>query len=160
MPRPKRCRFVASNPGITYFKPRGVPLRTLEVMEVSLDEFEAIRLADYEAQYQEEAAEKMGVSRQTFGRIIESGRKKIADALINGKAITITGGETQMPAQRSFECADCAHTWEVPYGTGRPQSCPACKGANLCRADGERGRGGAGRGRGMRRGRCRSGQAQ
>ncbi|MBK7140582.1 MAG: DUF134 domain-containing protein [bacterium] len=156
MPRPKRCRFVTSTPGITYFKPRGVPLRTLEVVEVSLDEFEAIRLADLEACYHEEAADKMGVSRQTFGRIIESGRKKIADALINGKALSITGGHIEMATGRTFVCADCAHSWEEPYGTGRPQACPACKSSNVSRADGRCH--GGGRGNGMGRGRRHMGK--
>jgi len=65
----------------------------LEEIVLNLDEFEAIRLADYEQLYQEDAATKMNISRQTFGRIIEAAHKKIADVLMNGKALKIEGGE-------------------------------------------------------------------
>ena len=65
----------------------------LEEIVLNLDEFEAIRLADYEQLYQEEAAVKMNISRQTFGRIIEAAHKKIADVLLNGKALKIEDGK-------------------------------------------------------------------
>jgi predicted DNA-binding protein (UPF0251 family) len=80
-------------PDKNYFKPRGIPAVDLEEVVLTLDEFETIRLADYENLYQEEAAEKMNISRQTFGRIIEAAHKKIADVLLNGKALKIEGGE-------------------------------------------------------------------
>jgi predicted DNA-binding protein (UPF0251 family) len=80
-------------PDKNYFKPRGIPTVDLEEIILNLDEFEAIRLADYERLYQEEAAVKMNISRQTFGRIIEAAHKKIADVLLNGKALKIEGGE-------------------------------------------------------------------
>lgn len=95
MGRKKICRRVEGCPHTNYFKPVAIPLRLLEENELSLDEFEAIRLADFEKLYQENAAEKMGVSRQTFGRIIESARRKIADALINGKALKINNNQTE-----------------------------------------------------------------
>ena len=72
MARPKRCRRIRSTPGSSYFKPRGIPLSVLEEVVLSFDEFEAVRLADLDGLYQDQAAEKMGISRQTFGRIIES----------------------------------------------------------------------------------------
>jgi len=78
---------------VRYFKPRGIPLSALEEVVLGLDEMEAVRLADGEGLYQEQAAEKMGISRQTFGRIIESAHKKIAEALVAGKALRIEGGE-------------------------------------------------------------------
>jgi len=93
MPRPKCCRNVCGVPDKNYFKPRGIPISQLEEVVLSLDEYEAIRLADYEQLYQEEAAGRMNISRQTFGRIIEAAHKKIADVLINGKAMKIEGGE-------------------------------------------------------------------
>jgi uncharacterized protein len=93
MPRPKRCRHISSTPGSSYFKPRGIPLIALEEVVLDADEFEAIRLADLEGFYQELAAEKMGVSRQTFGRIIESAHRKVAESLVKGKALKIEGGE-------------------------------------------------------------------
>jgi len=93
MPRPKCPRHVCGIPDKNYFKPRGIPASDLEEVILTLDEYEAIRLADYEQLYQEEAAARMNISRQTFGRIIEAAHKKIADVLLNGKALKIEGGE-------------------------------------------------------------------
>ena len=85
MARPRNCRRVGSMPGSNYFKPRGIPLSTLEEVVLSVDEFEAIRLADLEGLYQEQAAERMKVSRQTFGRIIETAHRKVAEALVKAR---------------------------------------------------------------------------
>jgi predicted DNA-binding protein (UPF0251 family) len=83
-------------PQANYYKPRVIPLSTLQHINLTYDELEAIRLADLEGLYQEKAAEKMNISRQTFGRIIESAHKKIADALVNGKALSIDGGTVEL----------------------------------------------------------------
>jgi len=83
---------VACLPQATFYKPRGIPLALLKNVTLTVDELEAIRLADFQGLYQERAAEKMNISRQTFGRIIESAHTKIADALVNGKALSIQGG--------------------------------------------------------------------
>jgi uncharacterized protein len=93
MPRPFKCRRVCGTPGADYFKPRGIPLSDLQEIDLTLDEFEAIRLADLEGLYQEDAAKKMDISRQTFGNIIASAHKKIADAIVNGKALRIAGNK-------------------------------------------------------------------
>ncbi|MDI7261673.1 MAG: DUF134 domain-containing protein [Thermodesulfobacteriota bacterium] len=154
MARPRHCRRVGCLPESKYFKPRGIPLSVLEEVILTVDEFEAVRLADLESLYQEQAAEKMNVSRQTFGRIIESAHKKVAEALVKGKALKIEGGEFEMPAMRKFKCYDCQHTWELPYGTGRPENCPSCKSGSIHRAEEDRGyaRGfGRGQGRGCLR---------
>jgi len=90
--RPQKCRFVKNSPQVTYYKPRGIPMTNLEEVILTVDELESIRLADFQELYQQDAAKKMGVSRQTFGRIIASARKKISDGLLNGKAIKIEGG--------------------------------------------------------------------
>ena len=159
MARPFKCRFVEHEPGVTYFKPRGIPLIELEEIVLTLDEFEAIRLADMEGLYQEDAAEKMKVSRQTFGNIIHSAHAKIAETIVKGKALKIEGGVCKMEGMRKFVCSGCKHEWEVPFGTGRPAECPKCKSADIHRATEQRGRGrcgmggGGGRGRGMCRGR-------
>ena len=92
MARPCKCRKIGITPNVVYFKPRGIPLCSLEEVCLNLDEVEAIRLADMEELYQEQAAKQMNVSRQTFGNIINSAHKKIADAIINGKALQIAGG--------------------------------------------------------------------
>jgi predicted DNA-binding protein (UPF0251 family) len=80
---------VACKPNALYFKPRGIPLFRLEEVSLALDEVEALRLADAEGLYHEEAAEKMGVSRATFGRIIAQARRKVAEAILTGKALKI-----------------------------------------------------------------------
>ena len=92
MARPRLCRRVRFNPNVTYFKPRGISLRELEEVILNVDEFEAVRLKDLEELEQEECAKKMNISQPTFHRLVSSARKKIADAIINGKAIRIEGG--------------------------------------------------------------------
>jgi predicted DNA-binding protein (UPF0251 family) len=98
MPRPPHCRRVGRLPQSTYYKPRGIPLSILQHVTLTVDELEAIRLADLQGLYQEQAAEKMKISRQTFGRILESAHKKIADALVNAKALAIEGGSFELDA--------------------------------------------------------------
>ena len=90
--RPKKKRTVRCEPGERCFKPLCRPLSRLEVVSLTLDEFEAIRLADVEGLKQEDAAKRMRVSRPTFSRIFSSARAKVADALVNIKAIRIEGG--------------------------------------------------------------------
>ncbi|MBK9472513.1 MAG: DUF134 domain-containing protein [bacterium] len=92
MPRPPCCRRIAGKPLVAVFKPAGIPTRDLEQITMTLDEFEALRLADLEGLYQADAAVSMGVSRATFGRILESARRKTADALTHGRALLIEGG--------------------------------------------------------------------
>ncbi|MFZ3073750.1 MAG: DUF134 domain-containing protein [Minisyncoccales bacterium] len=92
MTRPRLCRRVRFNPEVTYFKPQGIPVRCLEVVEMSLEEMEALRLKNLEGLEQIEAAKKMNTSQSTFARILASANQKTADALINGKAIRIEQG--------------------------------------------------------------------
>ena len=96
MARPQCKRTVANIPQCVYFKPRAIPLSLLEEVILTVDECEAIRLADLEGMYQEEAANKMNTSRQTFGRIVDAAHKRVADALINGKALRIDGGNIEL----------------------------------------------------------------
>jgi predicted DNA-binding protein (UPF0251 family) len=147
MPRPRICRRVHCEPSIKYFKPRGVPLPNLEVVSLTVDEFEAIRLKDFEGLEQEKAAERMNVSQPTFHRIVESARRKVADALTNGKAIRIEGGNYVAEYNRKFKCYACGHEWEEPHGTGRPDECPKCGSSNFHRAPEDRGYARAGKGR-------------
>lgn len=92
MPRPMKCRRVGFVPDMLCFKPAGIPMRDLEDVELNLDELESIRLADMEGLYQEDAASRMGVSRQTFANILASARSKMAECLILGKALRVEGG--------------------------------------------------------------------
>ncbi len=89
MPRPRLCRRINFKPSITYFKPQGVPMKYLEIIELTAEEIEAYRLRHIDDLDQKEAANKMNTSSSTYQRILYSAYKKIADALINGKAIKI-----------------------------------------------------------------------
>jgi predicted DNA-binding protein (UPF0251 family)/predicted Fe-Mo cluster-binding NifX family protein len=93
MPRPVSERYLGSRIPSRVMKPAGIPARELEVVTLGLDEAEALRLADLEGLYQAAAARSMGVSRPTFGRIVEAARRKVADAVLNGKALRLAGGE-------------------------------------------------------------------
>ena len=104
MPRPCKSRSINLDPQADFFKPRGTALGDLEVFELGIDELEAMRLADMEGMYQADAAEKMGISRQTFGNIINSARKKVASALINGAAIKILERSYVTQATRPGRC--------------------------------------------------------
>lgn len=100
MVRPRICRRVGFQPSVTYFKPAGVRMVDLEESILTVDEYEAVRLKDLEGLEQEEAAKKMNISRPTFQRLVVSARKKIADAIINGKSIKIEGGVYKMAIPR------------------------------------------------------------
>lgn len=90
MTRPIKPRRVIFDPNVTYFKPRAIPLSMLEEVDLAVDELEALRLCDLKDLDQVEAAKKMGISQSTLQRILASAHKKIAEALIKGKAIKIT----------------------------------------------------------------------
>ena len=131
MVRPRRVRRVEGIPQITYYKPVGVPLASLEEVVITLDELEAVRLTAGKGLSQSETAERMNVSQPTVHRLIENFEKKITDALLNGKAIRVEGGDWIMPNRDGTG----------PTGTGRGYG----------RGRGWSGRGlgrGAGRGRG------------
>jgi predicted DNA-binding protein (UPF0251 family) len=117
---------------VTYFKPAGIPLRALDEARLSVEEAEAIRLKDLEGLEQEEGAERMNVSRPTFQRVLVSARRKMADALLNGKAIRIEGGSFEMASSR-FKCIN-GHEWEVPFEammSTPPQLCPTCNAVSI-----------------------------
>jgi len=90
MPRPCKCRHIEGEPGAIYFRPQAVPLCELVEIELSLEEFESLRLADLEGLYQEDAARRMNISRQTFANIVHVARRKVADVLANGRALKIS----------------------------------------------------------------------
>ena len=106
MPRPFCCRRIAGRPAAPIFKPIGIPVLELEEVVMSLDEFEATRLADLDGLYQEQAAEQMNVSRTTFSRIIDSAHRKMADALVHGKALRIEGGPVNIGGRRCCRRGD------------------------------------------------------
>jgi uncharacterized protein len=122
MPRPPIERSVAGVPRVTLFKPAGVPARELERLQLAVDELEAMRLVDLEGLSHEQAAEVMGVSRQTVGRVLERGRAKVAEALVAGKAILIGGGQYRVEPQQ-WCCFSCEERWMAEPGAA---SCPKC----------------------------------
>jgi predicted DNA-binding protein (UPF0251 family) len=93
MGRPKKCRWVETEPGVTFFKPRGIPLRSLQQIVITVDELEAMRLADFMEMTQEEVAQQMQVSRPTVTRMLSRAHRAVAEALVHGKAICIQGGD-------------------------------------------------------------------
>jgi len=99
MVRPRLCRRIRFNPNVTYFKPAGIRMIELEESVLGFDEFEAVRLKDLEGLEQEEAARKMKISRPTFQRLLVCARKKLADAIVHGKAIKIEGGNYKFYAR-------------------------------------------------------------
>ena len=97
--RPKKVRFVQKMPKIAQFSPRGKPGRPEEI-ELAIDEFEALKLADFQGFNQSQGASAMRLSRPSFGRILRQARKKIADALVNGKVIKIRMGDAQIGVRK------------------------------------------------------------
>lgn len=124
MARPTRFRRVEFFPKDDYFVPWGKPKCELEEIVLKVEELEAMRLKDIEELNQEECAEKMQISRQTFQNIIDSARKKIATALTKGKAIRISGGN-YTTTHCKFKCMECGEIYEINYDQDR-SICPSC----------------------------------
>lgn len=99
MARPHCPRRISTLPGVVFFKPAGIPLRELEERVISLDEFEALRLADVEGMPQLDASRLMGISRQTFSRILAHARQTVATCLTMGMAVRIEGGVVHLDAR-------------------------------------------------------------
>ena len=93
MPRPKKPRYCRQFAGFNLFKPVGIPLSQTEIVEVGLDELEALALCDFDGLHQEQAAEAMDVSRGTVQRLLQRGRQQVIDAIIHGKALAIQESE-------------------------------------------------------------------
>jgi predicted DNA-binding protein (UPF0251 family) len=127
MPNRIRSRRITMPPRMEGFKPFGIPMRELESVGLLYEEYEALRLADYEDLNQEEAARKMNISRPTFTRLYDKARKKVAKAFVEGKAIIISGGNYQTD-DYWYRCDDCHETIISP----RPVNhCRKCDSDNL-----------------------------
>ncbi len=127
MPRPKCCRQIGGMPGRTCFHPEGSASSPCGEVSLSLDEYEAIRLADLEGLYQEQAAIRMNVSRQTFGRIVETARRKVADVLVHGKTLRIEGGVVSTRGAPQVRCPRCHRALELSHGGLNEPTCPRCR---------------------------------
>ena len=124
MPRPRKNRKIIGEPPHKLFKPAGIPSAELETIILTLDELEALRLADFESLYQEEAAKLMEVSRQTFGNIVTKARQKCAEALLQGKMILIEGGDFEIDTERKLICDGCGRSWRSILEEGKGDGCP------------------------------------
>ncbi len=129
MSRPKNNRIVHEPPIFTEFKPVGIAGRSLKNLFLTIDEFEAIRLADYICLSHEEAAEEMEISRSTFTRLIEQARKKVADFIVQGKLLTVEGGNIHF-RNNIINCLDCGHMFKTKIGITF-EECPECKSKKL-----------------------------
>lgn len=121
--RPIKERHIDKMPPVTQFKPVGVPLFAVDEMVITVEEMEAIRLADVEELDQEPASVQMGISRSTFHRILAKAHTKIAQALWQGKSLRVDGGTYRVrccecAGEREFRCGACGYVWTVPKGNG------------------------------------------
>jgi len=128
--RPTKWRKVEFIPNIQYFVPYDIDTGAMQENVIRIEELEAIRLKDLEGMEQEECAKKMEVSRQTFQRILNAAREKIADSLINGKAIRIEGGNYTRNIC-PVKCLDCGRQWRESYENfekilNGEFNCPGC----------------------------------
>jgi len=130
MVKPRKKSNVLYPPRTLYFKPGGVTAKNLYEVILTIDEYEAIRLGDHKSLKQEDAAKKMNISRPTFARLIDSARKKVAEAIINGKAIRIEGGSFIFLRNR-IRCLDCGNIWEMKEIPNSNLTCPNCFSKNL-----------------------------
>jgi uncharacterized protein len=129
MPRPRRNRFVYEPPLFTEFKPVGIAAKSLLRNRLTLDEYEAVRLADYQGYSHEEAAAEMQISRSTFSRLVVVARKKIADSMVNGKALSIEGGNIHF-RYNIIRCLNCGNIFKIRINSALVR-CPVCHSANL-----------------------------
>ncbi len=151
MGRRKKRRVVQDMPEAVFFKPQGIPMRELERLAISVEEFEALRLVDNEGLMQQEAADRMGVSRPTLSRILGAARKGVATALSNGWAIEIEGGSYHLACSEEDreQCTQYQEGETMPgMNRGRGQGMGQGRGQG-----GGNGRG-QGRGQGMGNGQC------
>ena len=129
MARPRNNRVVHEPPQFAAFKPVGVPGRDLRSVELSIDEFEAVRLADYMGMSHEEAAKEMEISRSTFTRLVEDARKKVSGFLVHGNLLTIEGGQIHF-RNNVIRCLDCGHMFKIKIGNEFDR-CPDCRSERL-----------------------------
>lgn len=137
MVRPRRTRHVSFNPKVTYFKPAGVPLKTLKEVILTFEELEAVRLIDSERVGQIDAGKKMDISQSTLSRLLKSAREKLAKAILNGNSIKIEGGDFRMVNKKvgidNCVCPKCGYV--LSHKRGYPcfkRKCPKCN-SNMVR---------------------------
>ncbi len=128
MPRRRRLRKVVAPPIFSGYKPYGTNCESDETIELLYEEYEALKLADYDHMNHQDASELMGVSRPTFARIYKSARIKIARALVEAKVIRMVYGNAWMD-KKWFICNDCHSRFTIPKSVSK-KSCPICGSEN------------------------------
>jgi uncharacterized protein len=139
MPRPQKNRIVHEPPLYSRFSPDGSVREKNKVNALTLDAYEAFRLADYLAYSHEDAAREMEISRSTFSRLIEEARKKIADCIINGKTLLIEGGNIHF-RNNILHCRSCGYLFKINFNEYY-NACPDCNSASLINVAGSFGHG-------------------
>ena len=139
MPRRKKNRTVSQPPLYAEFKPAGVAARYLKKVELSIDEYEALRLSDFVGMSQIEAANEMEISRPTFTRLIEQARKKMVEFLVYGKKLKIEGGNIHFK-KNIFRCFNCEQMFILDIQSS-VNKCPACESENISNLAGGYGHG-------------------
>jgi len=125
MPRKKLHRMVTREPPVSVFKPAGIPAMDLDEILITIDEFEALRLADFEGLSQRDASIEMHISQPTFNRVLSSARHKVATALVQGYVLRIEGGRYVLTdGSGTLECLDCGAT--VDMSAEDKSTCPEC----------------------------------
>ncbi len=138
MSRPEKERIVNLPPLYTEFIPVG-NLSSKNMSVLSLDEYEAFRLADYMGLSHEEASREMEISRATFTRLIEKARKKIASLIIEGKGLNVEGGNIHF-RKNIIKCSDCGQMFKIKINHNIDE-CPACESTNVFNLAGSFGHG-------------------
>ena len=129
MSRTEKDRIIFKPPVFSEFKPLGISMKSLSQTQLSIDEYEALRLADFIGLSHVEASEEMGISRPTFTRLIEKTRRKIADFIIKGKLLTIEGGNIHF-RNNIIKCDNCGHMFTINIKNSITK-CPKCDSGNL-----------------------------
>ncbi len=125
MPRRKRLRKVVAPPGFKGFRPYGSAPHKKQFVDLLYEEYEAIKLADYDLLNHMEASKLMGVSRPTFARIYKSARRKLARALVETREIRSVFGNARLD-KSWYECSKCKVRFSIPVNVEN-QFCPMCK---------------------------------
>lgn len=139
MPRPQYNRIINEPPIYSHFKPTGVRDQDVKQIILSLDEFEAFRLADQLGYSHAQAADEMEISRSTFSRLIQKARKNIADFIIQGGVLTIGGGSVHFRVN-ILQCRDCGHMFKVKF-EDQISECPECHSEKILNLAGSFGHG-------------------
>ncbi|TFH01120.1 MAG: DUF134 domain-containing protein [Candidatus Thorarchaeota archaeon] len=130
MPRRKLHRLVTKEPPVSVDKPEGIPVRELEEILITIDEFEALRLADFEGLSQRDASTSMQISQPTFNRVLSSARSKVASGLVQGHVLRIEGGRYRLAdGSGILECIDCGES--VDLSSDDKSTCQACGSTRL-----------------------------